>query len=76
MKHSPFTNLLSKVHVTPYREAVVHINEGLSPTPTMKKYEGNLPQNYKLLDTENSILAINGWLTPTGILYALSLIHI
>jgi hypothetical protein len=70
LKKSPFANLLSKVHVPPYRESTKNITGALVPTIRMKQFNANLPQNLELLMEDNRLLSINGWLSPKGILYA------
>jgi hypothetical protein len=70
LKKSPFTNLLSKVHVSPYRDSIEPITSNLVPTTRMKQYNANLPQTLEVLVEDNRLFSINGWLSPHGVLYA------
>lgn len=70
MIKSPFTNLLSKVHISQPRETLEPSKTDLYPTMRMKQFNGNLPQTLEVLVEDNRLLSINGWLSPEGTLYA------
>lgn len=42
----------------------------LRSTQRMQRYETQLPTNGILLIEDNQLMAINGWLSPQGVLYA------
>lgn len=70
MKKSPFTRLLSKVNIPPYRDDVITSSADLVPTMRMKNFNVNLPQTLDVLVQDNRLLATNGWLSKDGTLYA------